>query len=56
MGFIFHDSQTASSSGKHTFPLFYEDTDLEDLENIPLKEGMKVHAVCDNATPPSKGR
>ncbi|CAK9007257.1 unnamed protein product [Durusdinium trenchii] len=29
-------------SCKHTFPLFYEDTDLEDLENIPLKESLSV--------------
>lgn len=27
---------------KHTFPLFYEDGDLEMLENIPLKESLAV--------------
>ena len=29
-----------SAGGKHTFPLFYEDGDLEMLENIPLKDRM----------------
>lgn len=28
--------------GKHTFPLFYEDADLEILENIPLKDLLKT--------------
>lgn len=26
--------------GKHSFPLFYADADLELLENIPLKDGQ----------------